>query len=280
MNTLIPELQNSGFVSQYLLPWSINIALALAIFLIGLALAKFIRQTIKRLMGRARADDAHAELIGGVVYAMLLAVAVVAALDRLGVSTASILVVFVAAALAVGLALKDSLANFAAGVMLIFFKPFKTGDLIETAGGGGVVERIRLLDTRMRSTDNREIIVPNSRIYGGTIINLSAKDTRRIDLVIGIDYDNDIRKAKKLLEGIMAEDERILRDPPPLIAVLELSEKCVKLALRPWVNAEDYWPARFELNESIKDVFDANGIRFIRTKIVPQPSHQRKTRIA
>ncbi len=267
MNSLMQEAQSSDLVTHYLLPWGINIALALTIFIAGRWLAKLITQASKGLLAKTKTELTLSRLLGNILYTVLLAVVVVAALDQLGVNTNAVLLVFVTVGLAAGLALKDSLSNFAAGVMLILFKPFKTGDLIEAAGTSGMVEEIRLLDTQMRSDDNREITVPNSHIYGGTIVNFTAKNTRRIDLVVSISYDDDIRKAKKLLEGILAQNERILRDPPPLIAVLELDESSVNLAVRPWVKTPDYWPARFDLNESIKDVFDANGINIPRPQL-------------
>ena len=194
------------------------------------------------------------------LYFALLVVVVMAALDRLGVNTSSVLAVFAAAGLAVGLALKDSLSNFAAGVMLVFFKPFKNGDFIEAAGNMGVVEEIRIFNTIIRTGDNREIIIPNSHIYGGTIVNFSARDTRRIDLVFGIGYGDDLKKAKAMIEKIMADDERILKDPEPVVMLLELADSSVNFAVRPWVNSADYWTVRADLLESLKTKCDEEGI--------------------
>jgi small conductance mechanosensitive channel len=187
-------------------------------------------------------------------------VVVIAALDRLGINTSSVLAIFAAAGLAVGLAMKDSLSNFAAGVMLVLFKPFKAGDFIEAAGSAGVVEKLRIFNTVMRSGDNREITIPNSQIYGGTIVNFSARETRRIDLIFGIGYGDDIRLAKTLLEQAMAEDERILKDPEPVILLMELADSSVNLAVRPWVNAADYWVVRSDLLQRVKEKFDAQGV--------------------
>ncbi len=181
-------------------------------------------------------------------------------LDHLGLQTTSLLAIFGAAGLAVGLALKDSLSNFSSGVMLILFRPFKVGDFIEAAGTAGVVEEVRIFSTMIRSGDNRQIIIPNGQIYGGTIVNVSAKPTRRIDLVFGIGYGDDIKKAKQIIAEVIAADERILKDPAPGIALGELGDSSVDINVRPWVNTPDYWPVRADLLENVKLAFDANGI--------------------
>jgi small conductance mechanosensitive channel len=165
-----------------------------------------------------------------------------------------------AAGLAVGLALQGSLQNFAAGVMLIIFRPFKAGDYVDAGGTSGTVETIKIFNTVLKTPDNREVIVPNGAIYGGTITNFSARATRRIDMVFGIGYGDDIRKAKEVIKAILESDERILKDPEPLIAVGELGDNSVNFNVRPWVNSGDYWPVKFDLNERIKLAFDENGI--------------------
>jgi small conductance mechanosensitive channel len=247
-------------ISTYIIPWGINIILALAVFVIGRWLAKLIVRGVKRIMHRANMDDALIGFLSSILNAILLVVVIIAALEQLGVNTTSVLAVFAAAGLAVGLALKDSLSNFSAGVMLIIFKPFKVGDFVEAAGIAGVVEEIRIFNTQLRTGDNREIIVPNSQIYGGIITNFSARDTRRIDLVIGIGYEDDIQKAKQILEQVMQSDERILKEPAPVILMSELGESSVDFAVRPWVNSADYWNVRSDLLETIKREFDAKGI--------------------
>ena len=189
-----------------------------------------------------------------------MVVIIIAAIDQLGVDTKSVLAIFAAAGLAVGLALKDSLSNFAAGVMIVLFKPFKNGDFIEAAGISGVVEMIGIFNTILRTGDNREITVPNAQIYGGVITNFSARDTRRIDLVIGIGYDDNIQAAKNLLEQIIDNEVRILKDPAPVIMVSELGASSVDLAVRPWVNSADYWDVRSDLLETVKTEFDTAGI--------------------
>ena len=255
-------LTTSGndLLNQYVIPWAINIALALAVFIIGRWVAKAITNTIKRVMTKYQVDGTLVGFTGNIVYTVLLVVVVIAALDRLGVDTTSVLAVFAAAGLAVGLALKDSLSNFSAGVMLILFKPFKVGDFVEAGGTSGIVEDIGIFNTLMRTPDNREVTVPNSHIYGGIITNVTARDTRRIDLVVGIGYDDNIKKAKQLVMELMQADERILEDPAPSVVVLELGESSVDLAIRPWSKTSDFWAVRCELIENIKATFDKNGI--------------------
>lgn len=247
-------------ITDYVIPWGINIVLALAIFVIGKWLANVIVKSVKKLMTKSRLDEVLVNFLGSMISAALMVIVIIAALDQLGVDTKSVLAVFAAAGLAVGLALKDSLSNFAAGVMIVLFKPFKNGDFVDAAGVMGVVETIGIFNTIMRTGDNREITVPNSQIYGGVITNFSARDTRRIDLVIGIGYDDDIKAAKELLDQIIDNEPRVLEDPAPVIMVSELGASSVDLAVRPWVNSADYWNVRSDLLENIKTEFDAKGI--------------------
>lgn len=248
------------YIGQYVIPWSINVASALVIFVIGRWFAKLISNTLERLMKKAATDEILINFISNITYFALLVVVVIAALDRLGINTSSVLAVFAAAGLAVGLALKDSLSNFSSGVMLVLFKPFKAGDFVEAGGHSGVIEHIRIFNTVMRTGDNREITIPNSQIYGSSIVNYSARDTRRIDLVFGIGYDDDIRLAKDLMAETVANHPLVLNDPEPVILVLELADSSINIALRPWVNSGDYWTVRADLLEGVKAKFDANGI--------------------
>ncbi|MDX1697876.1 MAG: mechanosensitive ion channel [Thiohalobacterales bacterium] len=247
-------------IETYLIPWSIRIALALAIFVIGRIIAKIIARFARRMMAKANLDDMLTAFLGNILYTVLLVVVVIAALDQLGVQTTSLLAVFGAAGLAVGLALKDSLANFSSGVMLIIFRPFKASDFVEAAGQSGVVEEVRIFNTIMRTGDNREVIIPNGHIYSGPIVNYSTRATRRIDMVFGIGYEDDIRKAKELIEAAFTADERILKDPAPAVAMAELADSSVNFNVRPWVKTEDYWAVRSALMERIKLSFDENGI--------------------
>ena len=247
-------------ISTYLVPWGIRIVSSLAIFIIGRWIIKIVVRFAERMMRKAQIDKMLTTFLGNILNVVLLVVVAIAALDQLGIQTTSMLAVFGAAGLAIGLALKDSLANFSSGVMLIIFRPFKAGDFIEAAGTSGTVEEVRIFSTILRTGDNREIIIPNSQIYSGPIVNVSARETRRIDLVFGIGYEDDLRKAKQLIEDAFAADDRILDDPAPAVAVAELADSSVNINARPWVKTADYWAVRSNLLENIKLSFDSNGI--------------------
>lgn len=256
----INALADPDLIQTLIIPWAIKIAVALAIFIIGRWIAKWLTGVVRKLMAKSNMDDMLIQFLGNIVYTILLLVVVMAALDHIGIQTTSLLAVFGAAGLAIGLALKDSLGNFSSGVMLILFRPFKVGDFIEAGGESGVVEAVSMFATILRTGDNREVIIPNSQIYGGTIVNYSTNETRRIDLVFGIGYDDDIAKAKQTLESIMQQDERILAYPAPAVAVGELADSSINFNVRPWVKSADYWPVRADMLEKVKLAFDANGI--------------------
>ena len=247
-------------VSKYLIPWAINITLALAIFIIGKMIAKGIVALTTKLLEKAKMDAILINFVTSILSSVFLLIVVIASLDQLGVDTTSLIAMLGAAGIAVGLALQSSLQNFASGVMLIIFRPFKDGDFIEAGGTKGSVEHINIFNTMIKTPDNRKVIVPNGAIYGGTIVNYSAKSTRRIDMVFGIGYGDDIKKAKDLLMSILQADERILKDPEPLVAVGELADSSVNFNVRPWVQSADYWGVYFDLNEKIKLSFDENNI--------------------
>lgn len=250
----------TDWLGEYLIPWGTRILFALIIFVVGRWIVKALVKALRRALARARMDEMLIHFLSNIAYMALLVVVVLAVLEQLGVNTTSALAVFGAAGLAIGLALQGSLSNFAAGVMLVFFRPFDTGDFVEVAGITGIVEQIRMFSTVLRTPDNREIIIPNGQINDGKIINFSARDTRRIDLVLGIGYDDDIRKARGLIEDIIASDSRILEDPAPKVMLLELADSSVNIATRPWVKSADYWDVRADLLEKIKTRFDENGI--------------------
>ncbi len=249
-----------GVIQALLIPWGIRLGIALAIFIVGRWISRWLTNITRKLMTQSNVDTMLVNFTGNLVYTVLILVVVMAALDHLGIETTSLLAVFGAAGLAIGLALKDSLSNFSSGVMIILFHPFKVGDFIKAGGATGVVEEVRMFATIMRSGDNRQIIVPNGQIYSGTITNYSAHPTRRIDLVFGIGYGDDMAKAKKIIDNIMQQDERILSDPAPGIALGELADSSVNFNVRPWVKSEDYWAVHADLLEKIKLAFDANGI--------------------
>ncbi len=247
-------------INTYVIPWGINIVMALAIFVVGRWIAGLLLNIADKMLKKAGMDDMLVSFVHSILNALLLLFIIIAALDQLGVDTTSFIALIGAAGLAVGLALQGSLQNFASGVLLIVFRPFKVGNLIEAAGVSGVVEEIGIFSTRLKTGDNREIIVPNGAIYDGSITNNSARDTRRIDMVFGIGYDDDIRKAREIMQGILDADERVFKDPAPLIAVAELADSSVNFNVRPWVNSGDYWAVKFDVTEKIKLAFDDAGI--------------------
>ena len=260
MNEEIKNLFADTSWVNSLIPLAQNIVIAILIYYIGGMIARQIVRLIERVMNLRQIDEALKGFALAIIATLLKVVVILAALDALGIPTTSLLAVLGAAGLAVGLALKDSLSNFAAGVMLIIFKPFKIGDFVEAGGVAAIVEKITVFNTILRSGDNKEVIVPNSQVYGGTIINYSAKPTRRIDLVIGIGYDDDIRKARDLITQVINADERVLKEPAPVVALDELGDSSLNFVVRPWVNAADYWAVKWSLLENIKYTFDENGI--------------------
>ena len=245
---------------DFVLPWGINIVMALAIFIIGKFIVKLMTNLARKLMIAAKVDVILVNFIASIVNAVLLLFVVIAALDQLGVNTTSLIALIGAAGLAIGLALQGSLQNLASGVMLIVFRPFNDGDFIDAAGVTGVVEKIGIFTTTMRSGDNREIIVPNGALFDGTITNFSKRETRRVDMVFGIGYGDDIKKAKEILNRLIEEDDRILKDPAPLVAVAELADSSVNFNVRPWCKTSDYWSVYFDFHEKVKLTFDAEGI--------------------
>ena len=238
----------------------INIIVAVVIFVVGWWIARQLRVLIVKIMEKKNVDPLLISFTSNVAYIALVLFVIIAALGQLGIETTSFIAVIGAAGLAIGLSLQASLANFASGVMIIFFRPFKVGDFIEAAGVSGIVEGIQIFSTQMRTGDNKAIIVPNSGITGSNITNYSAKEQRRIDLVFGIGYDSDLKHAKQILQEIISGDKRILEDPAPVIAVSELADSSVNIIVRPWVKTEDYWDVCWNLVEAVKLRFDEEGI--------------------
>ena len=248
------------WLSEYGIDWGIKIATAIAIFVIGKFLARMISRLLQKALRRSGTDTMLVGFLGNIAYGVILVAVVLAAIDSLGVNVISLMAILGAAGLAVGLALKDSLSNFASGMMIIIFRPFKIGDYITAGGISGTVDEIGLFCTLLHTGDNQRIILPNSAIMGDTIINTSEMSTRRIDLVIGIGYDDNIGQARDIIMAIMESDERILGDPEPSVNVGELGDSSVNLKVRPWVNADDYWSVRPDLLENIKVQLDEAGI--------------------
>ncbi len=247
-------------IQELLTVYGLKVIAALAIFIIGRIIAKAIKSGVTKAMNKGGSDPILVSFTTNMLYAALLAFVIIASLGQLGIQTTSFIAILGAAGLAVGLALQGSLANFAAGVLMIVFRPFKKGDFIEGAGAAGIIEEVHIFNTVMRTGDNKTIIIPNGSLMGGNIVNYSTKPTRRLDLVIGIGYDDDIKKAKLVLEELMQNEARILKDPAPTIGLLELADSSVNFAVRPWINSADYWGVHFDLLESIKLRFDQEGI--------------------
>jgi small conductance mechanosensitive channel len=240
--------------------YGIKVLAALVIFIVGRWIAKGFRKLINRVLEKRNVDLTLVKFIGNLTYIVLLAFFVIAALGQLGIQTASFIAIIGAAGLAIGLALQGSLANFAAGFLMIIFRPFKVGDFIEGAGVAGTVEEIQIFTTQLKTPDNKTIIVPNSKISGDNIVNYTAKGTRRVDMVVGIGYESDIDKAREILEELVTSDERVLKDPAHKIGVVELADSSVNFVVRPWVNLADYWDVWFDLTEKVKKRFDEAGI--------------------
>lgn len=240
--------------------WGLRIGLALAVFFVGRMVVNWIVRLTERTLRTRGMDELIVRFATNILAWTLLFLVIIGALSQLGIDTTAFVALLGAAGLAVGLALQDSMKNFASGVLLIIFRPFSIGHFVEAAGTSGSVESITLFTSTLRTPDNRSVIVPNGEIYSNTITNYSALPTRRVDMVFGIGYDDDLRKAKQLLHEIIAAEPRILADPAPLIAVSELGDSSVNFAVRPWVNTADYWDVFFAITEKVKLAFDDNGI--------------------
>lgn len=240
--------------------YGLKIIAAILIFVIGRWIVKLVTKAVRRMMEKKEVDPALTSFISSLLYAVLLIIVVLAAISKLGIQTTSFIAILGAAGLAVGLAMQGSLSNFAAGVLIMLFRPFKIGDVIEAAGVLGVVEEIGIFVTEMKSPDNKKIIVPNGGIMAGNIINITAKDTRRCDMAFGIGYGDDIDKAQDVLMEMLVADERVLEDPAPMVVVKELGDSSVNFAVRPWVKKEDYWGVFFDMQKAVKQRFDKDGI--------------------
>ncbi|MEM1157058.1 MAG: mechanosensitive ion channel domain-containing protein [Verrucomicrobiota bacterium] len=240
--------------------WGIKIVVAIGILIIGYAVALAIVGLLKRYLSKTKIDKTILSFVDSASRGILFALLLVAALTYAGVPSASMVAVLGAAGLAIALSLQSSLSNLASGVLLSIFRPFGIGDAVEINGQVGIVEDMQILFTKMHTPDNRDLILPNSVVLGGMIINITANDTRRMDLIFGIGYEDDIDHAKRVLQEIVDADQRILKEPAPVIGVAELGESSVNFWVRPWVNRTDYLNVMFDLNETVKKRFDAEGI--------------------
>lgn len=245
---------------EYTSLYGLKVIAAIAIFIIGKWLVKRLVSLAKKMMRKSKIDETLVSFAGNIMYGLSMAFVAIASLSQLGVETTSLAAIIAAAGLAIGLSLQSSLSNLASGVMIILFRPFKIGDFIEAGGTSGTVEEISIFTTVFKTADNRQVIVPNNSITSGTITNVSANSERRVDLVVGVGYGDDLSKVKKVLSSIVKKDSRILKDKDVTIAVSELADNSVNLVVRPWVKSEDYWGVYFDLTESIKTTFDKEGI--------------------
>ena len=249
-----------GFVDAYVIPWGISGVQALIVFIVGRWLARKLVGLSGKAMTRSKMDVMLVNFVESMLYWLLLLIVVVAALSQLGVDTTSMIALLGAAGLAVGLALKDTMSNFAAGVLLLIFRPFRVGDYITAGGVSGTVEKIHIFTSTIITPDNREIIVPNSAIYGDVITNFSARETRRVDMTFGISYSDDISKAKEVMMSVISSHEKSLADPAPLVAVSELADSSVNFTVRVWCKKEDYWTVFFDCQEKVKAALEGAGI--------------------
>ncbi|MDX1578421.1 MAG: mechanosensitive ion channel [Gemmatimonadota bacterium] len=239
--------------------WGLRVVGALAVFIIGRSIAKRIRIGVRAVLERREADPALAPFLGGIAYWLALVMVIIAVLGLFGIPTASFVAVIGAAGLAVGLALQGTLSNFAAGVMLLVFRPFKIGNFVETAGVSGSVREIGIFFTRLDTPDNVQVTVPNSEVFGKVIKNYQGNDTRRIDLVMGVGYDDDLSVARRTIADTIDAAEGVLEDPAPVIEVHELGDSSVNFVVRPWVRTEDYWSVRWKLMHDLKVALEGAG---------------------
>jgi len=245
-----------AFVTDY----GLKVIGAIIFLIVGRIIASIARNLVRKVLGRKKIDETVTAFLGTLIYAIVMIAVFLAVLANVGVQTASFVAVLAAAGFAIGFALQGSLSNFASGVMIIVFRPYKIGDFVDAAGVAGVVQEIHLFNTIIHTPDNIKVIVPNSKIAGDVIKNITGNDTRRVDLVIGISYGSPIGKAIEIAMDVMKQHELVLDDPEPQVAVAELADSSVNLVVRPWVNTADYWTARFDVTYKIKEAFDANDI--------------------
>ncbi len=247
-------------MKQWIAIYGLNLVGAIAILVLGIIAAGIVVGIVRKLMRKANVDETLVSFGGNFLKFALYAFVIIAALNRVGFQTGSIIAIFGAAGLAVGLAMQSNLANLAAGVMILIFRPFSLGEMIDTAGTLGKVEAITILSTKLRTPDNRLVIIPNNKIFTDKLTNITAAEVRRIDLVMGIGYDDDIKKAKDLFMDIITSHPKVLKDPAPTVQVLELADSSVNFAVRPWVNNADWWNTKCEITEQVKLRCDEEGI--------------------
>ena len=250
----------TGFITEAVAMWMPKVVGALAVLLIGWVIAGRIRSISRRLLKASPLDDILIPFLSGVIHVSVIVMVVVTALGVIGINTGSFVAVLGAAGLAIALAFQGTFSNFAAGIMLLTFRPFSVGDYVEVGGSAGTVREVGIFSCLLNTPDNVEIRVPNDQIFGATIKNYSANDTRRIDLVMGVGYDDDLGVAARTCMETIAADGRVLSDPAPVVAVHELADSSVNLVVRPWVKKEDYWDARWDLTRALKENIEKAGL--------------------
>jgi len=239
--------------------WGLRIAGAIAVLIVGRLVCGVARKSVRRALEARRVDASLVPFLSNLIYFVLLAAVIIAVLGLFGIETTSLVAVLGTAGLAVGLAIQGTLANFSSGVMLLLFRPFRVGDYIDAGGVAGTVSEIGIFSTTLNTPDNVKIIVPNSGIFGATIKNYSANDTRRNDIVLGISYADDISDAIAVVNAVLSKDSRVLSDPEAIVAVSELADSSVNLVVRPWCRKEDYWTLRFDLIRRFKEELEQGG---------------------
>jgi small conductance mechanosensitive channel len=261
-SSIVEILKDNGIDSGTVVNFGKNLVIALLIFYVGRMAIALIVRGLRKLMQKQDVDKTLETFVCNLVRMALLVVVIIAAIGALGIQTTSFIAIFGAAGLAIGLALQGSLSNFAAGVLIVLFRPYRVGNYIEGAGISGTVEQVQILTTILITPDNKEVIVPNSQIMNSLSTNDSANDTRRVDMVVGVSYDDDIDKVRSTIEDLVAADDRILDEPACTIAVSALADSSVNFVVRPWVKSGDYWGVMFDMTEAIKKRFDEEGISF------------------
>lgn len=245
--------------ADLVMTWGLRVLGALAVLIIGRILAGWARGTVRKVLKRGSVDGTLVPFISNMIYYLMMAFVVIAVLGLFGIPTASVIAVLGAAGLAVGLALQGTLSNFAAGIMLLLFRPFRVGDFVEVAGTAGGVQEISIFNTVLNTSDNVRITVPNGVIFGQVIKNYSANETRRVDMVFGIGYGDDIGKAVDIILNAVNNDPRVLKNPEPVVAVNELANSSVNLVVRPWCRKEGYWGLHWDLTRRLKEDLEAGG---------------------
>jgi small conductance mechanosensitive channel len=254
------EIAGISLDMNMIIEWGMKIIGAILVLVIGRLVAGAMRKGLRRMMTARGVDPSLTGFVSSLVYFGVMAFVLIAALAKFGIQTASFVAILGAAGFAIGMALQGTLANFASGVMILLFRPFKAGDFIDAGGVMGSVKEIAIFSTTIATPDNKKIIVPNGQLYGGVITNFNGYDTRRVDMTVGVSYDADLNQALDVINGVLARDERIMAEPATTVAVSEMADSSVNFVVRPWVKGSDYWGVFFDFQKNCKEALDAAGI--------------------